>query len=115
MPQPAEQQIKNQEPEPTLRYNASPQVFAASDDKYTQIYHNNQGNRYQAPISVPVPLSVPVPVPVPTIPRYLQYKNIAQNEERQANDNRIQQEPEYNDEPGKAHSFGNGYSFEFSG
>lgn len=50
------------------------------------------------------------------LPRYSSYKNVAQNEERKASENNlVRQEREHFDEPGKPHSFGNGYYFEFSG
>lgn len=62
------------------------------DGQYRESYHRPQ--QHVAPISVP---------------KFVNYKGQASQA------NAIREEPEYNDEPGKPHSFGTGYAFEFAG
>lgn len=81
-------------PQTFLQYRR-PQASAAEEDdgQYRESYQRPQ--QY-----VPAPISVP---------KFVNYKSQASQA------NALQQEPDYHDEPGKPHSFGNGYSFEFAG
>lgn len=74
-----------------------PQYTAPASNAGPQTFYNRPAIVHQTAVTT-APL-----------PRYLAYKN--QSPEA----NTIQPEPEYNDEPGSPHSFGNGYLFEFGG